>query len=170
MVFQLITSLERVELSGSSRKDMDEWITAIRAVASNEYYEERAFHLDVQGIHSWYIAHHARPTFCNVCHKMLDSVLNRGVSCEVCKFKAHKACASKAPNNCKWATLANVNKNVVEDGDGIWIKHQWLDGNLPVNKKCDVCQRSCGSVLKFQGNFQIFRSLKYFGKVFQKFL
>ena len=40
---------------------------------------------------------------------------------------------------------------MVEDGEGIWIKHQWIDGNLPVNKKCDVCLKSCGSVLKFQG-------------------
>ena len=40
--------MQRIELSGKSRKDMDEWITAIKAVASSEYYEGSNFHLDVQ--------------------------------------------------------------------------------------------------------------------------
>ena len=46
--FELITNLQRIELSGKSRKDMDEWITAIKLVASSEYYEGSSFHLDVQ--------------------------------------------------------------------------------------------------------------------------
>jgi len=70
----------------------------------------------------------------------------------VCKFKAHKRCANKAPNNCKWASLANVSKKVIEDDEGIWIMHQWLDGNLPVNSKCPVCDKPCGSILRLQGN------------------
>ena len=121
---------------------MDEWITAIKKVSSKEYYESdprRNFHMDVQGNHSWYVTNHARPTFCNVCHNALGSVMNNGLSCEgkylnlstieldwnwenilnrvpnkilVCKFKAHKHCASKAPSNCKWATLLNASTNI----------------------------------------------------------
>lgn len=29
--------------------------------------------------------------------------------------------------------------------------HQWLDGNLPVNSKCPVCDKPCGSILRLQG-------------------
>ena len=64
---------------------MDEWITAIKKVSSKEYYESdprRNFHMDVQGNHSWYVTNHARPTFCNVCHNALGSVMNNGLSCE----------------------------------------------------------------------------------------
>ena len=38
--------------------------------------------MDVQGNHSWYVTNHARPTFCNVCHNALGSVMNNGLSCE----------------------------------------------------------------------------------------
>ena len=83
--FQVHNQQQVYELSGSSRKDMDEWITAIKKVSSKEYYESdprRNFHMDVQGNHSWYVTNHARPTFCNVCHNALGSVMNNGLSCE----------------------------------------------------------------------------------------
>ncbi|GBP12933.1 Diacylglycerol kinase delta [Eumeta japonica] len=28
------------------------------------------------------------------------------------------------------------------------MPHQWLEGNLPVAAKCDVCDKTCGSVLR----------------------
>ena len=39
----------------------------------------------------------------------------------VCKFKAHKRCAVKASNNCKWTTLASVGQNIIEEEDGVSI-------------------------------------------------
>lgn len=30
------------------------------------------------------------------------------------------------------------------------MPHQWLEGNLPVSAKCNVCDKTCGSVLRLQ--------------------
>ncbi|TRY93332.1 hypothetical protein DNTS_024557 [Danionella cerebrum] len=102
------------------------------------------------GMHNWYACSHARPTFCNVCRDSLSGVTSHGLSCEVCKFKAHKRCAVRATNNCKWTTLASIGKDIIEDEDGIAMPHQWLEGNLPVSAKCAVCDKTCGSVLRLQ--------------------
>lgn len=37
----------------------------------------------------------------------------------VCKFKAHKRCAVRATNDCKWTTLASIGKDIIEDEDGV---------------------------------------------------
>ena len=42
----------------------------------------------------------------------------------VCKFKAHKRCAVRATNNCKWTTLASIGKDIIENEDGV--------GSLPL--------------------------------------
>ncbi|MGH0158106.1 UNVERIFIED_CONTAM: hypothetical protein FKN15_035228, partial [Acipenser sinensis] len=102
------------------------------------------------GMHNWYACSHARPTYCNVCREALSGVTSHGLSCEVCKFKAHKRCAIRATNNCKWTTLASIGKDIIEDEDGISMPHQWLEGNLPVSAKCTVCDKTCGSVLRLQ--------------------
>lgn len=39
----------------------------------------------------------------------------------VCKFKAHKRCAVRATNNCKWTTLASIGKDIIEDEDGVSV-------------------------------------------------
>nr|KAF6427391.1 diacylglycerol kinase eta [Rousettus aegyptiacus] len=101
-------------------------------------------------MHNWYACSHARPTFCNVCRESLSGVTSHGLSCEVCKFKAHKRCAVRAINNCKWTTLASIGKDIIEDEDGVAMPHQWLEGNLPVSAKCAVCDKTCGSVLRLQ--------------------
>lgn len=41
----------------------------------------------------------------------------------VCKFKAHKRCAVRATNNCKWTTLASIGKDIIEDEDGVSTVH-----------------------------------------------
>uniref|UniRef100_K1QXV0 diacylglycerol kinase (ATP) n=1 Tax=Magallana gigas TaxID=29159 RepID=K1QXV0_MAGGI len=105
----------------------------------------------MSGQHNWYACSHARPTYCNVCREALSGVTSHGLSCEVCKFKAHKRCAVKAQSNCKWTTLAAIGREILEDEDGlISMPHQWLEGNLPVSAKCNVCDKTCGSVLKLQ--------------------
>ncbi|CAB3221135.1 unnamed protein product [Arctia plantaginis] len=104
------------------------------------------------GDHHWYAATHARPTFCNVCREPLGALgTAHALACELCKFKAHKRCASRAPPSCKWSTLASLGPHLVEDADGnIIMPHQWLEGNLPVAAKCDICEKTCGSVLRLQ--------------------
>jgi len=37
----------------------------------------------------------------------------------VCKFKAHKRCAVRSTNNCKWTTLASIGNDIIEDEDGV---------------------------------------------------
>jgi hypothetical protein len=51
----------------------------------------------------------------------LTGVTSHGLSCEVCKYKVHKRCSTKAINNCKWTTLASIGKDIIEDQDGVSI-------------------------------------------------
>ena len=45
--------------------------------------------------------------------------MSQGLSCEVCKFKCHKRCASKTLNNCKWTSLASMGGEIIEESDGV---------------------------------------------------
>ncbi|KAL5005462.1 hypothetical protein ScPMuIL_018918 [Solemya velum] len=149
--FQVITPFRNLVLCAESRREMEEWIMALKNAGNKEYYEDNASQREMMsGQHNWYACSHARPTYCNVCREALSGVTFHGLSCEVCKFKAHKRCAAKASSNCKWTTLAAIGKDIIEDEDGIFMPHQWLDGNLPVSAKCSVCDKTCGSVLKLQ--------------------
>uniref|UniRef100_UPI00358F5A21 diacylglycerol kinase delta isoform X2 n=3 Tax=Myxine glutinosa TaxID=7769 RepID=UPI00358F5A21 len=149
--FTVITAFRRLVLCAESRKDMEDWISALKSVQNRDPSETCQLVFDhFSGSHNWFACGHARPTFCNVCREALSGVTNHGLSCEVCKFKVHKRCAARASNNCKWTTLASVGGDVVEDEDGVWMPHQWLEGNLPVSARCSVCDKACGSVLRMQ--------------------
>ncbi|XP_063428403.1 diacylglycerol kinase delta-like isoform X2 [Mytilus trossulus] len=149
--FQVITPFRNLVLCAESRREMEEWISALKTAAKKEFYDGNASQREMMsGQHNWYACSHARPTYCNVCREALSGVTSHGLSCEVCKFKAHKRCAVKAQSTCKWTTLAAIGKDIIEDEDGISMPHQWLEGNLPVSAKCTVCDKTCGSVLKLQ--------------------
>ncbi|XP_067371876.1 diacylglycerol kinase eta isoform X11 [Channa argus] len=149
--FTVITPFRRLILCAENRKEMEDWISSLKSVQSREHYETAQFNVEhFSGMHNWYACSHARPTFCNVCKDSLSGVTSHGLSCEVCKFKAHKRCAVRATNNCKWTTLASIGKDIMEDEDGVAMPHQWLEGNLPVSAKCAVCDKTCGSVLRLQ--------------------
>uniref|UniRef100_A0A672YBU4 Diacylglycerol kinase n=1 Tax=Sphaeramia orbicularis TaxID=375764 RepID=A0A672YBU4_9TELE len=149
--FTVITPCRRLILCADNRKEMEEWMAALRSVQNRENYESTQYSMDhFSGMHNWYACSHARPTYCNVCREALSGVTSHGLSCEVCKFKAHKRCAVRATNNCKWTTLASIGKDIIEDEDGVSMPHQWLEGNLPVSAKCNVCDKTCGSVLRLQ--------------------
>uniref|UniRef100_A0A8C0J0T4 Diacylglycerol kinase n=1 Tax=Chelonoidis abingdonii TaxID=106734 RepID=A0A8C0J0T4_CHEAB len=138
-------------LCADNRKEMEDWIAALKTIQNREHFESTQYSMDhFSGMHNWYACSHARPTYCNVCREALSGVTSHGLSCEVCKFKAHKRCAVRATNNCKWTTLASIGKDIIEDEDGISMPHQWLEGNLPVSAKCMVCDKTCGSVLRLQ--------------------
>ncbi|KAI7801002.1 putative diacylglycerol kinase delta, partial [Triplophysa rosa] len=149
--FTVITPCRRLILCAENRKDMEEWIAALKSVQNRAHFESTQLSMDhFSGMHNWYACSHARPTYCNVCREALSGVTSHGLSCEVCKFKAHKRCAVRATNNCKWTTLASIGKDILEDEDGISMPHQWLEGNLTVSAKCTVCDKTCGSVLRLQ--------------------
>ncbi|MBN3303422.1 DGKH kinase, partial [Amia calva] len=142
--FTVITPFRKLILCAESRKEMEDWISALKSV-QNQFNMEH-----FSGMHNWYACSHARPTFCNVCREALSGVTSHGLSCEVCKFKAHKRCAVRSTNTCKWTTLASIGNDIIEDEDGVAMPHQWLEGNLPVSAKCVVCDRNCGSVRRLQ--------------------
>ncbi|XP_006884677.1 PREDICTED: diacylglycerol kinase eta [Elephantulus edwardii] len=149
--FTIITPFRRIMLCADNRKEMEDWISCLKSVQTKEPFEVAQFNVEhFSGLHNWYACSHARPTFCNVCRETLSGVTSHGLSCEVCKFKAHKRCAVRATNNCKWTTLASIGKEVLENEDGVAMPHQWLEGNLPVSAKCVVCDKTCGSVLRLQ--------------------
>nr|XP_046175825.1 diacylglycerol kinase delta-like isoform X4 [Oncorhynchus gorbuscha] len=149
--FTVITPFRKLMLCAESRKEMEDWIGALKSVQKWETYETSLFNMEhFSGMHNWYACSHARPTFCNVCREALSGVTSHGLSCEVCKFKAHKRCAVRSTNNCKWTTLASIGNDIMEDEDGVSMPHQWLEGNLPVSAKCVVCDRNCGSVRRLQ--------------------
>uniref|UniRef100_A0A8B9T967 Diacylglycerol kinase n=1 Tax=Anas platyrhynchos TaxID=8839 RepID=A0A8B9T967_ANAPL len=148
---RIITPCRKLILCADNRKEMEDWIAALKTVQNREHFESTQYSMDhFSGMHNWYACSHARPTYCNVCREALSGVTSHGLSCEVCKFKAHKRCAVRATNNCKWTTLASIGKDIIEDEDGISMPHQWLEGNLPVSAKCTVCDKTCGSVLRLQ--------------------
>ncbi|XP_027253285.1 diacylglycerol kinase delta isoform X3 [Cricetulus griseus] len=149
--FTVITPCRKLILCADNRKEMEDWIAALKTVQNREHFEPTQYSMDhFSGMHNWYACSHARPTYCNVCREVLSGVTSHGLSCEVCKFKAHKRCAVRATSNCKWTTLASIGKDIIEDEDGIAMPHQWLEGNLPVSAKCTVCDKTCGSVLRLQ--------------------
>ncbi|TSX85980.1 Autophagy-related protein 16-1 [Bagarius yarrelli] len=63
--------IRRLILCAENRKEMEEWMAALRSVQSREHFE------------------------------------------------AHKRCAVRATNNCKWTTLASIGKDIIEDEDGV---------------------------------------------------
>uniref|UniRef100_A0A7N5ZZ64 Diacylglycerol kinase n=1 Tax=Anabas testudineus TaxID=64144 RepID=A0A7N5ZZ64_ANATE len=149
--FTVITPFRKLMLCAESRKEMEDWIGALKSVQKWETYEASQFNMEhFSGMHNWYACSHARPTFCNVCRDALPGVTSHGLSCEVCKFKAHKRCAVRSTNNCKWTTLASIGNDIIEDEEGVSMPHQWLEGNLPVSAKCVVCDKTCGSVRRLQ--------------------
>ncbi|KFW78362.1 Diacylglycerol kinase delta, partial [Manacus vitellinus] len=149
--FTVITPFRKLILCAENRKEMEDWISALKSVQKWEIHEATQFNMEhFSGMHNWYACSHARPTFCNVCREALPGVTSHGLSCEVCKFKAHKRCAVRATNNCKWTTLASIGTEIIEDEDGVAMPHQWLEGNLPVSARCAVCDRACGSVRRLQ--------------------
>ncbi|XP_052868545.1 diacylglycerol kinase eta [Anopheles cruzii] len=151
--FQLITPTRSLVLGAESRREMEDWLQALKAASAREFFEPGPpdQHDFLSGHHHWYATSHARPTYCNVCREALSGVTSHGLSCEVCKCKVHKRCAAKAISNCKWTTLASVGKDIIEECDGnLVMPHQWMEGNLPVSSKCMVCDKTCGSVLRLQ--------------------
>ncbi|TMS01332.1 Diacylglycerol kinase delta, partial [Larimichthys crocea] len=48
------------------------------------------------------------------------------------------------------ASVAESSTKNVNNSFTVSMPHQWLEGNLPVSAKCNVCDKTCGSVLRLQ--------------------
>ncbi|ESO01875.1 hypothetical protein HELRODRAFT_128981, partial [Helobdella robusta] len=152
--FQVITPSRNLIICADSRREMEEWMGAIRSAVARDI-SPPALNMTLQR-HNWCVLPTIRPTFCNVCGESLQSVSRSGVTlhglaCEVCKYRTHKRCAIKSHPTCKWSTLASMEHSIVEDAEGnLLMPHQWQMGNFPANSKCLVCKKSCGSMLRLQ--------------------
>uniref|UniRef100_A0A674I7X2 PH domain-containing protein n=1 Tax=Terrapene triunguis TaxID=2587831 RepID=A0A674I7X2_9SAUR len=70
-------------LCAENRKEMEDWIGALKSVQKWEINEATQFNMEhFSGMHNWYACSHARPTFCNVCREALSGVTSHGLSCE----------------------------------------------------------------------------------------
>ena len=47
----------------------------------------------------------------------LTGVTSTGYSCGICKYKAHKSCASNVVVTCKWTTLNTVDEKCISTLD-----------------------------------------------------
>ncbi|XP_068687349.1 diacylglycerol kinase delta-like isoform X1 [Montipora foliosa] len=151
--FSVITAFQNVDLSADTRKEMEEWISALKSLSSRASSRSDDLLDILSGGHNWYSCSHAKPTFCNVCRDMLSGVTSKGLSCEVCRYKVHTKCAVRAKNNCKWTTVQCIRRDKCsfDESDPLSIPHQWIEGNLPPSSKCSVCDEICGSKRRLQG-------------------
>lgn len=69
---QLITTTRSLVLCADSRREMEDWLTALKAASLREYYEPGL--TDTQDFlanhHHWFISSGHRPTYCNVCRDL----------------------------------------------------------------------------------------------------
>ncbi|XP_009330283.1 PREDICTED: LOW QUALITY PROTEIN: diacylglycerol kinase kappa [Pygoscelis adeliae] len=138
--FTVITPFRKLILCAENRKEMEDWISALKSVQKWEIHEV-----------TWAGGAHLRRLGTRAAHPAGTVPAPHVLPpCAVCKFKAHKRCAVRATNNCKWTTLASIGTEIIEDEDGVAMPHQWLEGNLPVSARCAVCDRTCGSVRRLQ--------------------
>lgn len=148
--------LENLKATAATVSESNERLSTAAVDASTKPEESRMWPNVLQ--HVWSSFQHVRPMYCNVCREALScvtrsAVLLNGISCEVCKCKVHKRCLPSAVAiGCKWTTLASVADDILQnnddDGDDgeLVMPHQWMEGNLPVNAKCCVCDKTCGSI------------------------
>ncbi|EDL40138.1 mCG131116, isoform CRA_d, partial [Mus musculus] len=81
--FTVITPCRKLILCADNRKEMEDWIAALKTVQNKEHFEPTQYSMDhFSGMHNWYACSHARPTYCNVCREVLSGVTSHGLSCE----------------------------------------------------------------------------------------
>ncbi|XP_035770853.1 diacylglycerol kinase eta [Neolamprologus brichardi] len=112
--FTVITPFRKLMLCAESRKEMEDWITALKSVQKWETYEASQFNMEhFSGMHNWYACSHARPTFCNVCREALPGVTSHGLSCE---GTMGKVCPL---GQCRVSIIPPTALNSI-DSDGFW--------------------------------------------------
>ena len=150
--FSVITDTRTLILSAESRRDMEDWMRKMRSCAEKRIDTEDLDNTQtLSGLHNWCLATHSRPIFCSKCGGVLPGNNYKGVSCEVCGIKAHQACGNGVTQACKWTTKQSMERDGVKVSEkSVHQPHQWLEGNLPNNSKCLICNKSCGSKKSLQ--------------------
>ncbi|XP_069944462.1 diacylglycerol kinase epsilon isoform X1 [Cherax quadricarinatus] len=91
---------------------------------------------DVMKGHRWCVTRmFSRPCFCNICQKLI--MVSDGAFCDSCGVCANSPeCIVAADKTlpCKLITTKSLTH-----------KHHWIQGNLPLNASCEVCERDCGT-------------------------
>ena len=150
--FSVITDSRTLILSAESRREMEDWMRKMRSCAEKRIDKEDLENTQtLSGLHNWCLTTHSRPIFCSKCRDVLPGNNYRGVVCEVCGIKAHQACGNGVTQACKWTTKQSMERDGVKVSDkSAKQPHQWLEGNLPNNSKCMICNKSCGSKKSLQ--------------------
>lgn len=147
MCVQVITPCRRLILCADNRKEMEEWMAALRSIQNRQNYEvstpvcppalspsksswlwlcvsqSTQYSMDhFSGMHNWYACSHARPTYCNVCREALSGVTSHGLSCE----GTHCTQSNRVEGKLMiWSTIPGP-QNL------FWLKPSWWWGNLSV--------------------------------------
>eukprot|EP00053_Salpingoeca_punica_P019233 m.193166 g.193166 ORF g.193166 m.193166 type:complete len:1123 (-) comp17594_c0_seq1:472-3840(-) len=134
--FQIIAEERKIQLQAENRSSMEKWMTAFRNAATILTDHETVEH-------RWCFMPYDRQALCNVCGQTCSSVIRSTLACDVCEIRVHKRCAAKCRLRCKWTDASTVPEDCrLPDGG---LAHQWMQGNLPLNSRCSVCRKPCGS-------------------------
>lgn len=97
-----------------------------------------------QSNHVWETSSQKGIFYCNICSKLISGWLSSSqmMECKICGAVKHYLCNTKEVK-CK-QVVCSVSNAV--------HSHQWLDGNLPMNSICNVCQLTCGSIYGLDGS------------------
>ena len=81
-----------------------------------------------------------KKVYCNVCRHRISGTSLR---CEVCKYYVHSACMHCAVSDCLDSSTYNEYYGSMLDYN--LNSHHWVEGNLPANARCVMCDKSCGN-------------------------
>jgi diacylglycerol kinase (ATP) len=147
--FLVITPLTTVTFAASSRRELQQWMMALKyCIMIIKHKDPNVALEEVSRQHTWFISNHSTRTFCNVCGEALHGVAWNGLSCEDCRYKTHRRCAFGVVQGCKWTTRDSIERDGCSILENNQLPHQWLEGNLPTGSKCVVCQKVCGTVMR----------------------
>uniref|UniRef100_A0A7N4PE80 Diacylglycerol kinase n=1 Tax=Sarcophilus harrisii TaxID=9305 RepID=A0A7N4PE80_SARHA len=121
--FTVITPCRKLILCADNRKEMEDWIAALKTVQNREHFESTQYSMDhFSGMHNWSLL--PRAPYCR-CR-------GRGGRPQVPGGAAGRGCPNAPGPPTTGGPNASIGKDIREDEDGISMPHQWLEGNLPV--------------------------------------
>uniref|UniRef100_A0A7N4PYW1 Diacylglycerol kinase n=1 Tax=Sarcophilus harrisii TaxID=9305 RepID=A0A7N4PYW1_SARHA len=128
--FTVITPCRKLILCADNRKEMEDWIAALKTVQNREHFESTQYSMDhFSGMHNWSLL--PRAPYCR-CR-------GRGGRPQVPGGAAGRGCPNAPGPPTTGGPNASIGKDIREDEDGISMPHQWLEGNLPVAARWREC-------------------------------
>ena len=87
---------------------------------------------DIREGHQWYMVDtFPEPTYCNIGHYQII----HGAQCESCGVRVDDHSMKEANKNLPCKAPCSTEEV---------MRHHWVQGNLPLSSKCDVCSEDCG--------------------------